>query len=89
MNTYKSPGEDGLSAEFYKTFKFELCNYLNESYYYILLMKIVPESISLGVITLIFFKKGNLDNLKNWRPIALLNLDYKILTKILKKGLNF
>ena len=87
MNINKSPGEDGLTAEFYKTFKFELCDYLNELYNNILLMKIMPESISMGVITLIYKNKGNLDNLKNWRPITLLNLDYKILTKILTNRL--
>ena len=87
MNTNKSPGEDGLSAEFYKTFKFELYDYLNELYNNILLMKTVPESMSLVVITLIYKNKGNLDNLKIWRPITLLNLDYKILTTILTNRL--
>ena len=34
-----------------------------------------------GIITLIFKNKGNPNNLKFWRPISLLNIDYKILTK--------
>ena len=35
-----------------------------------------------GIIRLLF-KKDNPTNLKNWRPISLLNIDYKILTKVL------
>ena len=36
-----------------------------------------------GVITLITKKGKNIKNILNWRPISLLNVDYKILTKIL------
>lgn len=39
-----------------------------------------------AIITLIP-KKGNLDKLKYWRPVSLLCLDYKILTKILANRL--
>ena len=36
-----------------------------------------------GIITLIYKNKGTPYNLKYWRPISLLNIDYKILAKIL------
>ena len=39
-----------------------------------------------GVLSLIY-KKGNPENIENWRPITLLNIDYKILTRILAKRL--
>ena len=37
----------------------------------------------MGVITLIPKKDKDLINLKAWRPLTLLNLDYKILSKIM------
>ena len=46
-----------------------------------------PLSISQrrGIITLIPKADGDLSELSNWRPISLLNIDYKILTKALAK----
>ena len=34
-------------------------------------------------ITRLVFKKGKRESLKNWRPISLLNVDYKICSKAL------
>ena len=34
-----------------------------------------------SVTRLIFKKRGNIRDLKNWRPISLLNIDYKICSK--------
>ena len=87
LNNNKSPGLDGLTAEFYKIFRYDIVDNLNEIFNNILLMKYIPESMTLGVITLIYKNKGEFDNLKNWRPITLCNLDYKILTKILTNRL--
>lgn len=43
----------------------------------------VPESMALGVITLVYKQKGSKELLGNYRPISLLNTDYKIIMKIL------
>ena len=83
LNNNKSPGEDGITAEFYKHFEIKLTPILCELYNNILFKNELSETMKMGIITLIYKNKGNIDYLKNWRPITLLNIDYKILTKIL------
>jgi hypothetical protein len=43
---------------------------------------VMPDTLRQAIITLLF-KKNDPEYLKNWRPISLLNVDYKILTKVL------
>jgi hypothetical protein len=43
----------------------------------------MSNTMSEGLITLIYKGKGSRDEIKNWRPISLLNTDYKIISKIL------
>ena len=80
----KSPGLDGLTAEFYQTFWEDLqCIFIrmiDESFN----KGILPCSIKKAVITLIF-KKDDRTLLKNYQPISLTNCDYKILTFVLAK----
>ena len=45
--------------------------------------KVVPTKSQLGVISLIPKKDKDKNYLKNWRPISLLNNDYKIAAKVL------
>ena len=81
----KSPGEDGLTAEFYKHFfdliGTDLIKSLNQSF----------EDGELcicqrrGVITLLPEEDSDLLDLQNWRPITLLNIDYKIVSTTLAK----
>ena len=75
MDNNKSPGLDGLPAEFYKVFWQDihtyLINALNSGY------KKGTLSISQrrGLISLLPKKNKILYQLKNWRPISLLNCD--------------
>ena len=78
LENNKSPGNDGLTAEFYKTFTF-LQHDLKELYEEILAIRRMPESIRQAVITCIY-KEGKMEDITNWRPLSLLNYDYKILT---------
>lgn len=75
----KSPGCDGLTVEFYVHFWYllgpDFVNVIN----YAVRHGELSLSQRRGVITLLY-KKGDRNLLKNWRPITLLNVDYKILT---------
>ena len=83
----KSPGPDGLTKEFYaKYFKF-LGPFLVLVYKDIFQRGFLTDSMRLSYITLIC-KNENAPHLcKNYRPISLLNIDYKILTKVLSSRL--
>ena len=87
MENNKSHGNDGLPAEFYKVFWRDInvlyLNAINFGH------KIGKLSISQrrGIIKLIPKKSRILQLLKNWRPITLLNCDYKIATKAIANRL--
>ena len=82
MKNEKSPGDDGIPKEFYHKFFHLLKDELTELYNNIKFEKIMPDSHKNATVKLLF-KKGDHRSLKNWRPISLLNTDYKILSKIL------
>ena len=86
MENNKSPGLDGLSTNFYKHFWPILGHELVHIYNYAFDHGQLPLTQRRGVISLLF-KKGDRSLLKNWRPITLLNTDYKILTKALANRL--
>ena len=78
----KSPGLDGLTSEFYKTFWPMIGPFLIEVYAETFKSGHLSNSQKKAVISL-FFKSGDRDMLKNYRPISLTNRDYKILAFIL------
>ena len=79
----KSPGSDGLSVEFYKFFWNNIKSFLIDSYDYSFENDLL--SLDQHRALLVLIPKGTKDKrlLKNWRPISLLNVDYKILAKVL------
>ena len=42
----------------------------------------MPLSMSIGLVTMIY-KKGSRDRLQNYRPLSMLNSDYKVLARVL------
>ena len=75
MKNGKSPGNDGLTNEFYVCFFNEIFNYL---------LNALKESFNIGqlstsqrqaIITLIEKKERDKRLIKNWRPISLMNVD--------------
>ena len=83
----KSPGLDGLTSEFYTFFwpvlKDDILSVFNES----IRAGSLPVSCRRAVVTLLP-KKGDLLDIANWRPVSLLNTDYKLFAKVLANRLN-
>lgn len=83
----KAVGSDGLSAEFYQHFGKEMAPVLLLVIEAIIVAKEMPEKSRESIVCLLP-KKGDLSLPKNWRPISLLNTDYKIITKLLVSRFN-
>ena len=75
----KSPGNNGLTAEFYKHFSNELAPVLLDVYDYWGKLGTMDVTSRTGIISVIY-KKGNKNGIANYRPFSLLNLYYKIYT---------
>lgn len=87
LKSKKSPGIDGIVNEFYKIFKNEISKILKEVYDEIFKKKELDQRMSMGLMKLIYKRKGDKKSLKNYRPITMLNADLKILAKILSSRL--
>ncbi len=87
LRNKKSPGSDGLTTEFYKFFWIDIKTFLTDSINYSLEHGELSIEQRRGIITLIPKKDKDRLLLKNWRPITLLNVDYKILAKALSNRL--
>ena len=81
MKNNKSPGSDGITTEFYKIFWNEIKAYLTNSLNYCYNIGSLNELQSQSLITLLPKPEKDATSLKNWRPISLLNTDYKIASK--------
>ena len=87
MKSGKAPGRDGLPVEFYKLYFplfgaafVEMINHCFDA-------ELLPPSMRHGIITLLRKDKFSDENINSWRPISLLNVDFKIVSKSLASRL--
>lgn len=82
-HTGKTPGPDGIPIEFYRDHIGRVAPLLAELYNNIFLRGEAHPDFNRSITTLLYKGKGSRKEMKNWRPISLLNCDYKILTKVM------
>ncbi|CAI5795900.1 Hypothetical predicted protein [Podarcis lilfordi] len=87
LKPHKAPGPDGFTAEFYKKFKEPLMPYMTRLFNDIIKGGPIPKTWTHSKIVSI--PKPLKDSLKveSYRPISLINQDYKIFTSILANRL--
>ena len=78
----KSPGPDRIPNKFYTCFAETIAPMLTDVFNEALDKGALPDSLLEGLISILYKKKARNDP-RNYRPIALLNCDYKILMRIL------
>ena len=87
MKNHKTPGSDGFPAEFYKVFWNKLKTLITSAFtYYFVEGRL---SITLRQSLIICLPKGNKPRqyLKNWRPLSMLSVLYKLLSGTLANRL--
>ena len=83
MHKRKTPGNDGLSSEFYIEFWDLLKGTFFDSVKYSFQVGFLSTSQRQAIIKLIEKKDKDKRFISNWRPISLLNVDTKIISKCL------
>ncbi|XP_030046073.1 NFX1-type zinc finger-containing protein 1-like [Microcaecilia unicolor] len=87
LKLWSAPGPDGFSGEYYKILSGEALASLLEYYQEVVGKKEFPRHANTALITLIPKPGKPLDNVESYRPISLLNVDTKILAKLMAERL--
>lgn len=77
MNNGKTPGPDGFTSEFYKTFSKQLAPLLLHMFNYSLSTATLPKTLTEASISVILKKDKNPAECSSYRPISLLNVDWQ------------
>jgi len=81
MDPEKTPGTDGFPAEFYKLFWTDISTPLLSALNFAFNNGCMSITQRRSILKLIPKKDAELYFIKNWRPLSLLNTDYKIAEK--------
>ena len=78
----KAPGEDGIIIDIIKEGGFQLYKHIARLFTSCLVTRKIPQSWNNAVIILL--QKGDVTDIKNYRPISLLSYMSKLFTKVVK-----
>ena len=87
MKNEKSPGLDGFTVEFYKVFWVDLKYFILRSLNYGYHTGTLSVTQKQGLITCLPKPNKSRHYLKNWRPISLLNVIYKLASSVIANRL--
>uniref|UniRef100_A0A7I4YEC5 RNA-directed DNA polymerase (Reverse transcriptase) domain containing protein n=1 Tax=Haemonchus contortus TaxID=6289 RepID=A0A7I4YEC5_HAECO len=82
MKPRKAPGPDRISADFLRSTSPTIIKQLTRCFNKYLDAQRIPDQWKKSN-TVLLFKKGERDQMKNYRPIALLSQPYKLFTTII------
>lgn len=88
MQNGKSPGPDGFSIAFYKTFANPITPILHRMFFHLMESERLPPTLYEANISLLLKQDRDETEPSSYRPISMLNIDFKILTKILVNRFN-
>lgn len=87
MQSGKSSGPDGYTVEFYKKFSSQLAPLLLEMFSHSFNQSHLPQTLTEASISLLLKPGKDPNDCGSYRPISLLNVDVKILAKLLASRL--